>query len=180
MDFFRFDDDYVRRLREGDRETSEHFESYFRELLLIKMRRRVSRRDAIEDIIQETFVRVLARLGDLQDAAKLGPYVNSVSNHVLQEWYRANPSAKTSDAHPADLAGATDVETELIDEETRRLVRDTLDELPPLDRELLRDVLNEKTSEEICRARKIEPNYLRVLLYRARKKFETKFLNRRK
>ncbi|HEX2122596.1 MAG TPA: sigma-70 family RNA polymerase sigma factor [Thermoanaerobaculia bacterium] len=179
MDFFRFDDDYVRRLREGDRETSEHFASYFRELLLIKLRRRVSRRDAIEDLIQETFVRVLARLSELQEPAKLGPYVNSVANHVLLEWYRANPITPAGDAPPPDAVDPGDVESELIDEETRRRVRETLNELPRRDRELLRDVLEEKTPAEICRARGIEANYLRVLLYRARKKFETKFLHRK-
>ncbi len=179
MDFFRFDDDYVRRLREGDRETAEHFESYFRELLLIKLRRRVSRRDAIEDIIQETFVRVLTRLSELQEPAKLGPYVNSVGNHVLLEWYRANPLSPAGDSPPPDVADPSDIESELIDGETRRMVRETLNELPPRDRELLRDILEEKTPEEICRARGIEANYLRVLLYRARKKFETKFLHRK-
>src|SRR5688572_12062020 len=124
MDFFQFDDDYVRRLREGDRETSEHFESYFRELLLIKLRWKVSRRDAIDDIIQETFVRVLARLGDLQAPEKLGAYVHSVANHVLQEWYREDRPPSPSDPHPIDPPDPTNFETELIDEETRRIVRE--------------------------------------------------------
>ena len=34
MDFFTFDDEYVRRLREGDPCTEEHYEHYFGLLLI--------------------------------------------------------------------------------------------------------------------------------------------------
>src|SRR5947207_4200292 len=92
MDFFTFDDEYVRRLREGDRWTVEHFYSYFQELLLIKLRGRLPSRGAIDDVRQEVFARVFRALrssdGGPRDGAKLGPYVNTVCNNVLLEQYR--------------------------------------------------------------------------------------------
>src|ERR1051325_1278869 len=88
MELFPFDDDYVRRLREGDRETAAHFEAYFRDLLLIKLRRKLDSRQAIEDVRQEVFARVFAKLAELHDGRKLGSFVNSTCNHVLMEWYR--------------------------------------------------------------------------------------------
>ena len=36
-----FDSEYVRRLKEGDHATEQHFTSYFGELLLIKLRARM-------------------------------------------------------------------------------------------------------------------------------------------
>src|SRR5215813_12808804 len=60
LKFYNLDADYVRRLREGDRDVGQHFHSYFRELLIIKLwARRLRDRDMIADIIQETFARVL-------------------------------------------------------------------------------------------------------------------------
>src|SRR6185436_6486057 len=97
MERFPFDDEYVRRLREGDRETWQHFEAYFRDLLLIKLRRKLHSRQAIDDVRQEVFKRVLMKLAGLEDGRKLGAFVNSVCNLVLMEWYR---DASRSSANP--------------------------------------------------------------------------------
>ncbi len=88
MDLFSFDDAYVRRLRAGDRETGEHFHAYFRDLLKAKLRRKLHSPQAREEVQQVVFLRVLQRLEQLEDARKLGAFVNSTCNHVLQEHYR--------------------------------------------------------------------------------------------
>ena len=62
MDFFTFDDEYVRRLRDGDRWTVEHFYSYFQQLLLIKLRGRLPSKEAIDDVRQEVFARFFRAL----------------------------------------------------------------------------------------------------------------------
>src|SRR5215212_11570065 len=89
MELFVFDDDYVRRLREGDRDTAAHFHSYFRDLLLLKLRRRLASVDAIDEVRQEVFARCFEHLGELREARKLGAFVNSICNRVLMEYYRA-------------------------------------------------------------------------------------------
>ena len=62
MEFFPFDDEYVRRLREGDRLTEDHFVSYITPLLRLKVRGRLPSREAEEDAVQETFIRVFRML----------------------------------------------------------------------------------------------------------------------
>ena len=62
MELFVFDDEYVRRLREGDRETAAHFHAYFRDLLLLKLRRRLRTLEAIDEVRQEVFARCIAHL----------------------------------------------------------------------------------------------------------------------
>jgi RNA polymerase sigma-70 factor (ECF subfamily) len=49
-------------LKDGDPETERHFTTYFGDLLLIKLRARLRNTQTIEDIRQETFLRVLSTL----------------------------------------------------------------------------------------------------------------------
>lgn len=57
-----FNDDYVRRLTAGDREVERHFTSHFGTLLRIKLRTKLRSPQLIEDVRQETFLRVLQSL----------------------------------------------------------------------------------------------------------------------
>jgi len=59
MELCVFDDDYVRRLREGDRDTAARFHAYFRDLLLLELRRRLYSMDAIDEVRQEVFQALL-------------------------------------------------------------------------------------------------------------------------
>ena len=92
MEFFAFDASYLDKLRAGDAHIEEHFVNYFSELIRIKLRSRLNSRESIEDVRQETFVRVLSLLrgeGGLRQPDRLGPFVNSVCNNVLLEHYRS-------------------------------------------------------------------------------------------
>src|SRR5271170_2987462 len=91
LQFQSFDEVYVERLRAGDFRTQEHFVAYFSELIQIKLRSRLRSPEGIEDVRQETFTRVLTALrdGKILHPDRLGPYVNSICKHVLQEHYRA-------------------------------------------------------------------------------------------
>jgi RNA polymerase sigma-70 factor (ECF subfamily) len=176
MEFFPFDDDYVRRLREGDRWTEEHFRSYFEQLLLIKLRRRLPSLEAIHDVRQEVFVRVFKTLrgpgGGLRDARKLGAYVNTVCNNVVLEQYRqGNRTEPLLDAH-LDVPTSEDVENALVSSEERERVRRVVDELPPRDRKILKALFfDERSNDDVCAEFGVDRGYLRVLLHRAKEKF---------
>ena len=92
MEFFSFDEAYLQRLRGGDFPTEQHFVTYFSHLLLIKLRSRLRSSQSVDDIRQETFVRVLkaVRTGGVTSAEGLGSFVNSICNNVLQEYYRSS------------------------------------------------------------------------------------------
>ena len=62
LEFFAFDASYVERLRSGDAHIEGHFVNYFSELIRLKLRSRLNSKEAIEDVRQETFMRVLALL----------------------------------------------------------------------------------------------------------------------
>lgn len=178
MELFSFDDDYVRRLRAGDRDTSAHFYDYFRDLLLIKLRRRVPSKHAIDDIRQEVFARVFGKLDELQDGRKLGAFVNAVCNHVVMEWYRKSRNG-TVDSSEFDVAGETNIEDELVSEETTARVRRILKRMPARDAALLRAIfIEEGNKDEVCRRFGVDRAYLRVLVHRAKERFRSEFRRR--
>lgn len=180
MEFFSFDDAYLERLRNRDFRTEQHFVAYFTDLMLIKLRSRMCAPQTIEDVRQETFVRVFRAINDeggIRSGAKLGPFVNAVCNNVLREFQRA--SARTVPAvgeedDPPDRA--IDLDGMLVSEETRNHVREVLSRLPEKDRLLLKALfIEEKEKDDICRDFSVNREYLRVLLYRAKQSFRATY-----
>ena len=171
-----FDGEYLRLLIAGDPATEDHFFRYFSDLLRIKLRARLRDPSLIEDLRQETLLRVFTAIkqeGSLRDPGSLGAYVNSVCNNLLFELYRRNAKSRTVELGDHDACDdRSSVESDLVDEERRREVRRVLDELSPKDRELLRLVFYEGAGREaICRAYQVEREYLRVLVHRAKGRF---------
>jgi RNA polymerase sigma-70 factor (ECF subfamily) len=180
VELYAFDDDYVARLRAGDRFTEEHFLRYFSELLLIKLRSRLRTLQAIEDVRQEVFLRVFRVIRSpegIRDGRKLGAFVNSVCNNVVLESFRANGRTEAlSDEHENVADDAEDIEQALMSGEIRTRVRLVLDRLARKDQELLRALfLEERDKDEVCRSFSVDRNYLRVLLHRAKEKFRSEY-----
>ena len=176
MELFAFDDDYVRRLREGDRWTEEHFSSYFQQILLIKLSKRLPSLDAIQDVRQEVLFRVLEKLrgpgGGIRDGRRLGGYVNTVCNNVLYELYRKrNRTEPLTDEH-LNVVTSEDVVKVLLSAEEAKRVRKVMAELPKRDVYILRaHFFEHRDPDDICRELGIKRDYLRVLLHRAKEKF---------
>lgn len=180
MELYAFDDDYVARLRAGDRFTEEHFLRYFNELLLIKLRGRLRTLQAIDDVRQEVFLRVFRTLRSsegVRDGRKLGAFVNSVCNNVVLESFRANGRTEAlGEEHEEVPDDAEDIEQALLNGETRAHVRVVLSRLARKEQELLRALfLDERDKDEICREFHVDRNYLRVLLHRAKEKFRAEY-----
>ena len=168
---YEFDADYVRRLVESDRSVEHHFVAYFSDFLSLKLRWRLRSREAIEDVRQETFVRVLRQLrqdGGLQHPERLGGFVNSVCNHVLLEKFREQnryAAITGTDRWPDERTG---LDQPLINDERKSLVRKVLARLRSRDAELLRLLfLEEVDRTDACRQLRISESCLRVVLHRA-------------
>ena len=182
MEFFTFDAEYLDKLRLGDPSAEKHFVAYFSELIHLKLRSRLSSREAVEDVRQETFTRVFLMLrknDGLRDPDRLGSFVNSVCNHVLMEHYRAQKKVGSSleeepetvyvDRNPSPL--------NLLETKDRaRLVQKALAALSGRDRDLLRSVLMEdRDKDTVCAEMGVSREYLRVLLHRAKQSFRSTY-----
>jgi RNA polymerase sigma-70 factor (ECF subfamily) len=177
VEFFSFDLPYLERLRAGDLATEQHFVAYFEQLLRIKLRSRMLPSDKVEDLRQETFIRVIAlvRKDGVRQPERFGAFVNSICNNVLLEHYRA--TAKSQLLEDSDLLEipdkVLDLEGALYSKESAKHVRQILDEMPKRDRDLLRAIFfDEKEKDAICAELGVNRDYLRVLLLRAKDKFK--------
>jgi RNA polymerase sigma-70 factor (ECF subfamily) len=183
LQFYTFDASYISNLCAGDLPTQEHFFGYFSELLQLKLRSRLQSPHAIEDVRQETFVRVFSvlRKGGLRQPERLGAFVNTVCSRVLSEHYRSNSGGKSLNVEgrpelPDKSASALEIVVAL---QVKDKVREILLELAPRDRSLLKAVfLDERDRDEVCREFGVERDYLRVLLHRAKQEFKTEYVKR--
>jgi RNA polymerase sigma-70 factor (ECF subfamily) len=184
LDFQTFDTAYVERLRSGDKQTEAHFVDYFSELIQLKLRSRLHSRQAIEDVRQETFARsllLLRREGGLRQAERLGAVVNSICNHVLSEQYRTDNRSEALEDQPVErfVARGPDALSQVITEDTRRMVRHVLDGLPSRDRSILQAVfLEERDRDEVCQELGVTREYIRVLVHRAKQSFREEYSRR--
>ena len=171
-----FDREYVLRLQHRDSETERHFVDYFGTLLRMKLHSRLRDPQMIEDLTQEAFLRVLntiRRDDGIKSPASLGGYVNSVCNNLLFELNRHQSRAEFISLDDFDAPDKRiSAESALVSRESKGMVRRVLEELPGKDRELLRMVFYEDVDRgAICRNYHVTPEYLRVLVHRAKARF---------
>ena len=182
LQFHSFDAKYVEDLCAGDFQTQEHFVAYFTALLKLKLRSRLQSSHAIDDVCQETFVRVLQVLrkdGGLRQPESLGAFVNNVCNHVLFEHYRSSSRSESLDAEGAPEPAATgaDVLDIVSARQIKENVRVILMRLSKRDRSLLKAVFpDERDRDEVCQEFGVEREYLRVLLHRAKQEFKVEYV----
>jgi RNA polymerase sigma-70 factor (ECF subfamily) len=178
VELYSFDVGYVERLRAGEPAVQQHFCSYFNQLLLIKLRARMLPRHVIDDVCQETFLRVLTALrrdGGLEHPERLGAFVNSVCNNVLLEQYRSASRTESLEGQQEPPDECIDMDRALVSAEAKIQVEEILGGLGRRDRQLLRALfLEERSKDQICRDLGVDREYLRVLLHRAKLQFREK------
>ncbi len=178
LELFAFDEAYLVRLREGDSSTEAHFVAYFSQLLQLKLRARYLAPEVVDDLRQETFSRVLKTLrtdGGLRDASRLGAFVNSVCNHVLQEHFRSIHKGVALDESHAQIPDKVlNLESLVIALEIQTKIRRLISQLPERDQAILRAIfLEEREKDEVCGRFGVSRDYLRVLIHRAKGKLRT-------
>jgi RNA polymerase sigma-70 factor (ECF subfamily) len=184
LQFSSFNAGYVESLCAGDQLVQEHFVGYFTELLQLKLRTRLQTTQAIEDVRQETFARVLSVLrkdGGLRQPERLGAFVNTVCNHVLFEHYRSAGRSESLDVEgrPELAAKGADALEMAAAGQIKEKVREILLDLDPRDRSLLQAVfIDERDRDEVCREFGVDRDYLRVMLHRAKQEFKTEYVKR--
>ncbi|HLY98546.1 MAG TPA: sigma-70 family RNA polymerase sigma factor [Candidatus Angelobacter sp.] len=176
MELYSFDEAYLQRLRGNDPATEAHFVSYFSHLLRVKLRTRMLPPHLIDDISQETFLRVLVAVrvkNVIHDPNRLGPFVNSTCDNILREHWRSSVRDQHVDLETIDvLDDRPDLEQVMLQEENRKLVGEVLATLSRRDRDCIRALFFEqRDKDEVCRLFGVTRDYLRVLLHRAKNSF---------
>lgn len=182
VQFCAFDRQYLERLRRGDVPTGEHFADYFGRLVRLKLSSRLNSKAEIEDIRQETFLRVwlaLRKDEGIRHPERFGAFVSSVCNNVLREQRRRN--VKEDQAEDDSVASLPDTGIQVPEivasQESRRHLGRVLAKLPAKTRDLIQKVfLDECDRDEVCRELGVDRQYFRVLLHRALRQFKHRYL----
>jgi RNA polymerase sigma factor (sigma-70 family) len=165
----------VRRLKDGDPAAFEAIYEAYRPRLFGFLVRLSRRRDVAEDLLEETWLRLVTRSATLTDDARLGPWLFTVARNLYFSWRRSRAvdASRTSEldpAWPAPERGNSPFEAAARAELERRLEA-ALARLSLRDRELLLLVgvegLTPSEAAEVCGVPAVT---LRARLHRAREK----------
>jgi RNA polymerase sigma-70 factor (ECF subfamily) len=176
LTFESFNEDYVRRLTDGDSGAGDHFASYFGNLLFLKLRVRLRSLQLIEDVRQETLTRVLVILrqgAGVERPERFGAFVNGVCNNVMRELCRLDGREEPWDENKEEPIDPTvDLNAQLVNADMKREIKQVFAALPEKDRRVLQAIyLDEIDKAEVCRMFQVDAGYLRVLVYRAKVQF---------
>lgn len=173
-----FDKEYLLALTNRAEDVVRHFILHFSRPVKSKLVGQLRSRDLREDAFQETFRRVLSYFQSgktLENPARLPAFVFAVCHNTALELLRPGSRHQQSTQGSCDpVDPAQSPEDRMIQEEQKQIARRILEELREKDRELLRRVfLDEEDRDLVCKQLGVDRNYLRVLLYRARKRMKT-------
>jgi RNA polymerase sigma factor (sigma-70 family) len=170
-----FNNAYLTRLRNGDEETAKHFNAYFRRMLRIKLWGKFGR-EWQEDIIDEVMAAAIQKIldGEPRDAACLPSYVRAICANIARK--PRTQGVELNVDHLSD--GEITMEERLLQNERARMVRDVLITLKSRDRNILVDLFyNDMARDEVCNKYGVTRERLRLILFRARARFQEKWAN---
>ena len=173
MEQLSFNLEYLARLKERDPDAETHFVNHFTNVLQARLRFQLRSRQLVDDVCQETLLRVLIHVRRGTVIERLPAFVHAVSKNVVFEALRGQQKHSTTEAEFPDLPDVRiDFDASLITTERQAAVRQVLAQLPEKDRRILeRLFLDEADRAELCAELAIDGEYLRVLLHRAKSRF---------
>ena len=176
---------WIARARAGDQAAARALVERLKPIVLRIVRARRPRRMAEEDLTQEVFMKMFARLGQYQGAAPFTHWVSRIAVTTCMDHWRAQrcrPEVRWADL----MDGETDAFDRLVDDRsarmpgdllaTRDLVAKLLGRLNAEDRlVIVAFELEQKTIAEICDVTGWESEFVKMRLHRARKKMARAF-----
>jgi RNA polymerase sigma-70 factor (ECF subfamily) len=165
----------VARLKAGEPAAFEAIYEAYRPRLFAFLVRLSRRRDVAEDLLEETWLRLVTRAGTLIDDARLAPWLFAVARNLYFSWRRSRAvdETRTSDldpAWPAPERGDSPFEA-VARAELEASVEAALARLPLRDRELLLHVgVEGLTPSEAASVCGLPVVTLRARLHRARER----------
>lgn len=165
----------VARLKAGEAAAFEAVYEAYRPRLFSFLARLSRRRDVAEDLLEETWLRLVSRAGTLADDTCLGAWLFTVARHLFASWcrHRAVDAERVSEltpSWPAPAPGETPFES-VARGETERRLEVGLARLSQRDREALLLVAVEGlTPSEAAWSLGVPPETLRKRLQRARER----------
>ena len=179
--------DLLKRARSKDQQALAEIYSQSCSAVYRVIRVLVKDEDTVNDLVQDTYVKAFSRLDQLQDEAKLVPWLKMIANNTAKDWLKKckpvyfNELAGESD-DTDDLSFEENIEDENIDlnpemamdrQEVSRLVMEILDQLPEDQRMVIGMFYYEEMSvKDIAEVLGVSDNTVKSRLNYGRKKIK--------
>ena len=185
METARQDDpevEWVRRIQRGDGEAFAPLVERYQRRLFSLVYRMVGRREEVEELVQEIFVKAFLAAGGYNFESSFGTWLMRIAiNHCYDHLRRRRASRVTyfsEISEEGEQALESGVESQATagerleaDLENRELAQKLLDRAPAQDRVILSlKELEDLSVEEIADLLKLRPSTVKVRLHRARKR----------
>ncbi len=135
----------------------------------------VKNRWVADDLVQETFLRVLQNLSKVRDPSKLSGWIFRIATNLCQDYF-SQPTRKlvSIEDNPAgELPGESSLEKEIEKYQTSLLVQDLIKLLPePMRQVIFHCDIKEESQQETAELLRISLDNLKVRLHRARKQLK--------
>ncbi len=135
----------------------------------------VKNRWVADDLVQETFIRVMQNLAKVRDPAKLSSWIFRIAANLCQDYFRS-PTRKLipfGDNPAGELPGEFSLEKEIEKYHTSLLVQDLIKLLPePMRQVIFLCDIKEESQQEAADLLGISLNNVKVRLHRARKQLK--------
>ncbi len=135
----------------------------------------VKNRWVADDLVQETFLRVLQNLDKVRDQAKLSSWIFRIARNLCQDYFRS-PSRKVmcfEDNPAGELPGESSLEKEMEKYQMSLLVQDLIKLLPaPLRQVIFLCDIKEESQQEVADLLGLSLENVKVRLHRARKQLK--------
>jgi len=132
----------------------------------------VKNRWVADDLVQETFLRVLNNLPQVRDPAKLSSWIYRIASNLCQDYFRS-PSRKMvplPDNPAGELPSDSSLEKEIEQYQTTLMVQELINLLPdPLRQVIYLCDIKEESQREAAALLGISVENVKVRLHRARK-----------
>ena len=134
-------------------------------------RRMLRDRSLLDDFVQETILRVYANRAKLRDPAKLKQWIAGVARNTAHEWNRKKRELRIADVDA--IPDERNLHDDLERKERNERVRQALDMLKPVDREmLLARYMEEATFEQLQERYGISYSAVGFRLFKARQRLK--------
>ena len=156
------------RVQAGEREAEDELVQRFRPGLVAVMRARTRDPQAAPELAHDTLLAVIAALreGKLRDPERLAGFVHGVAKNVLASHFRRRAGEPVTVPLDPDLPAPEPDDPE--ERERRRIVLRAVDELAPLDRQVLDlSLVHGLQPAEIARRLGLSPDAVRMRKMRA-------------
>ena len=169
------DQQYIRLVREGDTNAFAVLVDRYKDMVFTLSLKMLKDREEAEEVSQDTFLKIYKSLNKFNGESKFSTWIYKVAFNTcldrLKKNKRSQPVTTLDDFNEQEAISLINVLDLIEERERKKMIQDCLQWLPGEDSFLLTlYYFEEQSLEEIATIIGINPNNVKIRLYRSRKK----------